>query len=133
MSRPGGARSFFPLQVLLFTAGGIRFGACAEQVLRTSAWAGGDDREFRWFHASLGLAGDSGAGRPVVASVRTKGGGLARVIFDGLDEIVEAEAGDIRPFPPLLERSVLGKGLWGVLARQGSLILLVDFQRMENN
>ena len=53
-----------------------------------------------------------------------------RVIIDFMEDIVGFRKVDIHPFPELLEPFTLRKGLWGVVVKDGRMILLVDFIRL---
>jgi chemotaxis signal transduction protein len=47
-----------------------------------------------------------------------------------MEDIAECDRNDIRLFPELLEPVALRNGMWGILPRDGRMVLLVDFQRL---
>lgn len=131
MSDAGGIPDAFGLNLLLFSVGGVFFGADAEQVEETLAWQGDGADDLVWFHRELGYAGDGIAYRaPSVLKIRTADGRDYRVIIDQMEDVTAIVSGDIRPFPPLVEPFALRKGMWGIVVKGDRMILLVDFKRL---
>ena len=62
-------------------------------------------------------------------------GGCApfRIVVDVLEDMAEISADDIRSFPPLIEPFALRGGMWGVVERNGRMVMLLDFQRLIRN
>lgn len=118
-----------PLNLLLFTVGGVRFGSDADQATGMAPFNGEDASDLRWFHEEVGFAAKPVTYRaPTIVSIRTGGRKPYRVVIDALDEIAEFGREDIRLFPTLLEPYAMRKGIWGILPRPRHLVLLVDFQ-----
>ena len=116
------------LDLLLFTVGGVHFGVEAGQVAGMAIYDGVPADDLFWFHEELEY-GDSAApySSPTVATIRTESVQSYRVIIDSMEDIAEFNQNDIRLFPALLEPFTMRRGLWGILPRQGVLVLLVDF------
>lgn len=118
-----------PLNLLLFTVGGIRFGCDADQATGTAPFNGEDASDLCWFHEEVGFAAKPVTYHaPTIVSIRTGARQPYRVVIDALDEIAEFGREDIRLFPALLEPYAMQKGIWGILPRARHLVLLVDFQ-----
>lgn len=131
MSNEGNAHDSLELELLLFTVGGVSFGVVAEQVEGILSWQGEGADGIAWFHRELGYAGDTIAYRaPSVLKVRTEDAQDYLVVIDMLQDVTRVVVGDIHPFPSLVEPFALHKGMWGVVVRDGRMILLVDFQRL---
>lgn len=120
----------FPLRLLIFMAGEGIFGARADQITSTSTYDAQDnDPELLWFEREIGCRTLSLAPRVVVA-LRQGQGGPRRMVIGEMKDMVEIEAGEVRPMPALIERRTLPKGMWGVLARREGLCILVDLNRL---
>ena len=125
MSVPAAAE----LNLLVFSVGGVRFGCDAEQAEAVAGYRGEEENLF-WLHEELGYGGRPVHYRaPSVVTVKTEDARSYRVIIDQMEELIGISADDIAPLPRLMERSALGRGIWGVVERQGRMILLLDFQR----
>ena len=119
------------LNLLVFSVAGVRFGCDADQAEGVAAYRGDQGDELCWFHEELGFGGPAPEyGEPSVVTVRTADAGGYRVIIDRMEDLVEVTLDDISPFPQLMEPFVLAKGMWGVVEREGGMILLVDFLRL---
>jgi chemotaxis signal transduction protein len=119
------------LNLLLFSVGGVRFGIEADQAESIAAYTGETGNDLFRFHDVVNYGDDSITyASPTIITVRTRGFRPCRVIIDSMEDIAEFSQNDIRPFPPLLEPLALRKGMWGILVRNGSMVLLVDFQRL---
>ncbi len=119
------------LDLLLFSVEGVSFGVDAEQVEGILSWQGGGADGLAWFHRELGYAGDTITYRaPSVLKIRTEDARNYLVIIDMLQDVTRVVAGDIHPFPSLVEPYALHKGMWGIVVKDGRMILLVDFQRL---
>ena len=119
------------LDLLLFSVGGVHFGVDASQVARIAVYDGEQPDGLIWFHEELEYRGVAPAYiSPMVITLKTKYVQSYRVIIDSMEEIAEYSQDDISLFPALLEPFALRMGLWGVLVRQGRMILLLDFQRL---
>ena len=119
------------LDLLLFSVGGVSFGVDAEQVEGILSWQGGGADGPAWFHRELGYAGDTITYRaPSVLKIKTEDARNYLVIIDMLQDVTRVVAGDIHPFPSLVEPFALYKGMWGIVVKDDRMILLVDFQRL---
>lgn len=118
------------INLLLFSVGGVHFGCDAKQAETMDAYLGEAADDLCWFHEELGYGGRPVSyNAPSVVTVRTADFRSLRVIIDLVEDLVEISAADISPLPLLLEPLLLPKGMWGVVQRDGRMILLVDFQR----
>ncbi len=116
------------LSLLLFSFAGRRFGVDAEQIAAMQSCVAQDDDLF-WLHQLLDFGGRSLAYRvPTVLSL--KGAEPVRVVVDTVEEIAHFDLDEIRPLPLLLEPFVLRKGMWGVLWRNGTFVVLLDLHRL---
>lgn len=127
MSDPDGKQ----LNLLLFSVGGIHFAVDAEQAAGLAPYDGEDADDLFWFHEEL----DFGAvavtyHSPTIVTVRTPDARPYRVIIDSMEHIGEFSQADIIPFPPLLEPFSLRRGMWGILVRNGRVVLLLDLLRL---
>ncbi len=119
------------LNLLLFSVGGVHFAVDAEQAAGMAPYDGEEADDLFWFHEEL----DFGAvpvtyHSPVVVTVRTPDARPYRVIIDAMEHIGEFSQDDITPFPPLLEPFSLRRGMWGILVRNGRVVLLLDLLRL---
>lgn len=121
---------FEPLNLLLFSVGDILFGIDADQVVRISAYQNETDDDLFWFHQEMGYGKKTVEYRSsTVITTRTKAGHY-RVIIDSMEDIAEFNSDEISPLPTLLEQFALRRGIWGVLPRNGRMILLLDIDRL---
>lgn len=117
--------------LLLFSVCGVCFGVDAEQVTGIEAYCGESDSDLFWFHEEFKFGCATSAYlSPMVATIRTDGSRSYRIVIDSMEDIAEFSQNDIRLFPPMVESFAIRKGLWGILPRNGILVLLVDFKRM---
>lgn len=122
------------LNLLLFSVGGVQFGVDAGQVAEMHAYGGEREEDLFWFHEEIPLGDHGGTYRsPTVISIRTTDDRPYRVIIDLMEDIGTFGPGDIRLFPALVEPFVRQNGMWGILPRDGKLVLLVDFTRLTKN
>ncbi|NVN93320.1 MAG: hypothetical protein HXX11_22370 [Desulfuromonadales bacterium] len=122
------------ITLLFFSAGGVRFAVDADQVTRSVTISvepndgvprlltlmGCDDRLID-HHNSIMLNVKSNDSKPY------------RIIVDVLEDMAEISTAHIHPFPPLVESFALQRGMWGVIERDGGLVLLLDFERLMGN
>jgi|GEM_PF-862979 len=121
---------FNALNLLLFSVGKVLFGVDADQVARISAYKNEMDEDLFWFHEVIGYGEKTVEYHtPTIITIRTTDG-PRHVIIDSMDEIAEFSPNEIGLLPALLEPFALQRGIWGVLPRDGSIILLVDFNRL---
>lgn len=119
------------LNLLLFSVSGVHFAVDAEQVAEIGAYAGEQSDDLFWFHEELEYGTKAiRYASPTVVSIRTGGDRLCRVIIDAMEDVAAYSLNEIQLFPALLEPYVMRRGLWGILQRNGVLVLLVDFQRL---
>lgn len=116
------------LDLLLFSVGGVHFGVDAGQVAGIEAYDCSQADGLLWFHKEL----DYGDGAvtyfsPTVITIRTDDGTPYQVIIDRMEEIAEYDQNDIRLLPELIEPLAIRNGLWGVMIRNGRMVLLIDF------
>ncbi|MRR33297.1 hypothetical protein EG829_01170 [bacterium] len=120
------------LRLLVFTAGGLRFAADADQVasLQEFVPAANEVRAF-WFHEAIGGGVPREAVRhPQLCLVR-RDAELCRFIIDAPEDLIELDAHSISPLPPLAEPFALERGIWAALPYEhDEIILLVDFIRL---
>jgi chemotaxis signal transduction protein len=119
------------LNLLLFSVGGVNFGIDADQIAAITAYDGEFAGDLFWFHEELEFGKTSLVYRsPTIVTVRIGALQTYRVIIDSMEEIAEFSLNDIRPFPPLVEGFALRRGMWGILVRNGRVVLLLDFLRL---
>lgn len=119
------------LTLLLFTVGSVCFGIDADQVAEIAAYDGELADNLFWIHEELDFGPATPVYRtPTVVTVRTGGGQPYRVIIDNMEDISEFRLNDIQPFPPLVEDFVLRRGMWGLIARNRRVVLLLDLLRL---
>jgi chemotaxis signal transduction protein len=119
------------LNLLLFSVGGVSFGIEADQAESIAAYTAEALSDLFWFHDVVDYGYDTiNYLSPTIITVKTGDFFTRRVIIDAMEDIAEFSLNDIRPFPPLIEPFALRKGMWGILARNGNMVLLVDFKRL---
>jgi chemotaxis signal transduction protein len=119
------------LNLLLFSCEEVHFGIDAAQVRAVSAYDGERSEDLFWFHEAMGYCDESVVYvSPVIVTISTDDGRPYRVIIDSMEEIAEFRRSDIHPFPALLEPFALRSGIWGILCRNGRMVILVDFNRL---
>ncbi|MDA8412535.1 MAG: hypothetical protein M0023_01990 [Desulfobacteraceae bacterium] len=122
------------LNLLLFSVGGLHFGVEAEQIVEVADYDGEQSDDLLWFHEELEYdAPVNGYTSPAVISTRTADGQPYRIIIDVMEDVVEFSLNDLHLFPALVEPFVMRRGLWGILLRNGIMVLLVDFQLLRRN
>jgi hypothetical protein len=120
-----------PLNLLLFSVGGVHFAIDAEQAAGMAPYAGEEADDLFWFHEELGFGAASIPYRsPTIVTIRTPDSRPYRVIIDSMEHIGEFSRDEITPFPPLMEPFSLRRGMWGILSHHGNIVLLLDFQRL---
>jgi hypothetical protein len=117
------------LDLLLFSVCGVHFGVEAGQINGVSSYIGERSEDIFWFHEEF----EYGAGvkkyfSPTVISIKTADSKPYRLIIDSMEDIAGFSQSDIRLFPPLLEPLAMQKGFWGIIIRNGVMVLLIDFQ-----
>ena len=119
------------ISLLLFSVGGVHFGIESGQVAGMAAYDGEQAEDLFWFHEEMGY-GDKTASyhSPTILTIRSEAGLPYRIIIDSMEDITEFSQNDIALFPALIEALVLRRGMWGVLSRNGCMVLLLDFQRL---
>jgi hypothetical protein len=119
------------LDLLLFSVCGVYFGVESGQVEAIAAFDDKQADDLFWFHEELeyGEAGFTYVS-PTVITIKTEHVRSYRVIIDGMEDIAECSHTDISLFPDMLEPFTLRRGLWGILPRNGHMVLLVDFKRL---
>jgi len=115
------------LHLMRFSAGGIAFCADAGQIESVTVFDGADADRVVWLRDELGCRGAAGQGAPVLFGVKTGAERQYRVVVDRMEDFCQVACREIRPFPPLVERFALAKGLWGVVFPAGRPALLIDF------
>lgn len=119
------------LNLLLFSVGGVHFAIDAEQAVGMSSYSGGEAEDLFWFHKELGFeAKEVSYLSPTIVTIRTRDALPYRVIIDSMGDIAEFSRNDIQLFPELLEPYALRNGMWGIIVKDGRMILLVDFHRL---
>lgn len=119
------------VNLFLFSVGGVHFAIDADQAVGMTPYTGEEAGDLYWLHEEVGF-GDKAITyqSPVIVTIKTLDNQPYRVIIDSMEDIAEFRQNDIRLFPELLEPFMLQKGIWGILPRNGRLVLLVDFQRL---
>ena len=121
----------FPLNLLLFSVCGVHFGVDADQVAGIAAYNGEESDDLFWFHEELNYGAAGGPYfSPTVITIRIIDGQSYRVIIDSMEDITGFSQNEISLFPALLEPFAAQRGLWGILPRNGSMVFLLDFQRL---
>lgn len=121
------------LNLLLFTVGGVCFAVDAEQVDGMSEYPAEESDSLLWFHELLGFGDREVIYRtPTVLSVKTVECRTCRVVIDNMEDIAEYSVHDLAPLPTLLEPFAVRNGIWGVLKRDNTLTMMVDFHRIAN-
>lgn len=119
------------LNLLLFSVSGVHFAVDADQVAEIAEYDGEPSDDLFWFHEELAFGTQTASYiSPIVITIRTEDTPPYRVIIDAMEDIAEFNLDDFQLFPPLLEPLVKRSGLWGILPRNGMLVLLVDFQHL---
>lgn len=119
------------LNLFLFSVGGIHFAIDAEQAVAMTPYAGEEAGDLFWFHEEIGFGDESITyDSPTIVTIRTRDAHPYRVVIDSMEDIAEFRQNDIRLFPELLEPFTLRNGMWGILPRNGHLVLLVDILRL---
>jgi len=117
------------LNLLLFSVCGVHFGVDAEQVAEIAVYDGQQADNLFWFHEELEYgAATVRYASPTTLSIRADDEPFYRVIIDAMEDVAEFSLKDLQLFPALLEPFVVPRGLWGILPRKGTMVLLVDFQ-----
>jgi len=123
----------YSLNLLLFSVCGVHFGVDAGQVSEIAVYAGEQAEDLFWFHEELEYGAAAAAVTylsPTVVTIRTGRVQSYRVVIDSMEDIADFSQNDICLFPALLEPFTLQNGLWGILPRDGRMVLLVDFKRL---
>lgn len=116
------------VNLLLFAVGGVSFGVDADQVAEIATYHGETADDLFWFHEEMGYGSKVVTYHaPTIITIRTGGASSCRVIIDSMEDIAEFSHNELTLFPALLEPFVLRRGLWGILPRRGSMVLLLDF------
>ena len=119
------------VSLLIFSVGDVAFAMEAEQAQRTAPYTGEQADDLYYFHEEFGFGDADVAYRtPVIVTIRTKNQLPYRIIIDSMEDIAEFSLNNIRPFPPLLEPFALRNGMWGILHRNGKMVIVVDFERL---
>jgi len=117
------------ITLLLFSAGGIYFGAPAEQISKTiKSTEQNTDKllDLPWRNSAK-------KNEEVSIMVRTPDEEEFMVSIDDIEEIAAVGLNEISPFPAFIEPFLLLKGIWGVLFRNGRLFFMVNFDRISIN
>lgn len=122
------------LQLVLFSVGEVNFGVYACQIAGTSNLRCEGGEEPIWLHELLEFGERPIISKePVILDVWTAGDLVRRVAVDAMEDVVSVRVDDIFPLPPEVEHHALRKGMWGVLLREGRMILLMDFMLLLND
>lgn len=118
------------LRLLIFSAGGLRFGADADQI----AALGACDPRHPPPHAvplqrALGFGEEYAPHSPETCTIR-RGGEACTFIIEAPDDLVCVETRLVRPLPPLVETAVLKRGIWAALPGEETMVLVVDLHRL---
>lgn len=117
------------LDLLLFSVGGVHFGVDAGQVAGIATYDGEQAGDLFWFHEEISYSTKTVRYlSPTVITIRIREGASYRVIIDSMEDIAAFTLDDISLFPSLLEPFVLPRGIWGIVPRNGKMILLLDFE-----
>jgi chemotaxis signal transduction protein len=119
------------LRLVIFTVGGVCFGADAGQIAAICDYT--PDTET----GDVILLAERFAcrGQPPNASPATilklKGNNrFCRVAVDRVEEIMEIGNNVIRRLPPLIQTFTAESGIWGVIVRDKKMLLLIDLNRL---
>jgi hypothetical protein len=120
-----------PLRLLVFSSGGLRFGADADQV----AFLGCCDPANPPSHAvpfqrAVGIGNPAAGFRsPETCTVR-RGDEECTLIIESPDDLVSVETHRLRPLPPLVEPCSLERGIWAVIPVEEGVLLVIDLHRL---
>jgi len=126
--------SFFPLNLLLFSAGGFFFGAYAAQIRRSESSI--RDQSCSKHHLFLADQPYNGVKRTEQPSMRTDliitpGDGCEYSMeVHAIEDIIAAEEDEIVPFPPLIAPWAVRRGMWAVMPRNQRIYILLDFRNL---
>lgn len=111
------------ITLLLFSAGGLDFGAPAAQIIKTvkgTTHASENHIRLPW-----AISPEKNEQISLVVNIIEEKEVL--VPIDDIEEIATVSIADISPFPAIIEPFLLSKGLWGVLLRKGRFFFMVNF------
>ncbi len=133
MNRAETGGSIERLRLLVFSAGSLRFAADADQLAQLREYdPSANQCGTCWFHEAVGLDGvdREAVVRPEVYVVR-QGAQEYGFITNAPEDLIERDAGSLRPLPSLVEPFSLVRGIWAALpVERYGIILLVDFFRL---
>lgn len=133
MNRSGAGDYVERLRLLVFSSGGVRFAADADQLAQLQEYdPSAHPCRTRWFHEAVGLdgIGRESVVRPELCVVRQCSREYGFII-DAPEDLIERDAGSLKPLPPLVEPFSLARGIWAALpVERYGIILLVDFFRL---
>jgi hypothetical protein len=134
MRSRGNARDGSFVNLLFFSACGVRFAVDADQVAGTAAFEEESEEGPPRLFTVMGC-GDQSVDKRGATMLTIKSNNLEpfRLVVDVLEDMAGISVGDIRSLPPLIEPFALQRGMWGVIVRDGKLVLLMDFQRLMKN
>lgn len=122
-----------PLRLLVFTSGGLRFGADADQVAALGPWDPDDPHPHAVpFHRAVGLGNAEEFRNPETCTV-SRGGEVCTLIIESPDDLVSVETRIVRPLPLLVEPFALERGVWAAIPGEEGILLLVDLHRLATN
>lgn len=119
------------LRLLVFSVGGVRFAADAEQVDSLREYGAEESAGPTVpFHEALGNEAGTVAYRcPEICTI-TGADGMCSFIIDSPEDIVTVSWDDLQPLPPLVEPFAARRGIWAVIPETPGIILVVDLNRL---
>ncbi len=127
-----GERIYEELQLLTFTAGGVRMAADMSQIAgmvepeRAEAMG---VRLSRLHEHMLFREGPVIYSHPRVLLIKSSGA-PSGIVIDQPEEITSVPIGSIRPLPPLFALCAGSKAVWGAVVRDGGVVLIIDFYKL---
>jgi chemotaxis signal transduction protein len=119
------------LRLLVFTVGGVKLAADAEQICSMLAYDQDDDCDITyWLHEMLSFGNREVVFRsPEILTVSLQET-IYRIVIDQPEDIIYIAMNRIQPLPALVEPFSQKKGLWGAVALDEQIILLIDFLKL---
>jgi len=120
---------FRTITLLLFSAGGIYFGAPAEQISKTIKTTEQNVDTLRNLPWEISPEKDE----QVSLIVHNPDEEEFLIPIDDIEEIATVGLNEIIPLPAFIEPFLLSKGIWGVLFRNEHLFFMVNFDKISIN
>jgi hypothetical protein len=119
------------LRLLVFSVGGIRFAADADQVVSLQQCDLASLPEHaRFFHEVVGFADRAVEYLcPEICTV-TSGDGICRLVIESPEDIISVPLEVLRPLPSLIEPFAVQRGIWAGIPETNRVLLAIDLCRL---